>query len=147
MSPVQVGTGNCIFEWQMPYVTSQHATSVGRALGNVDFCFENNRIIPRINSVWIKYWWAIFLIHYSDVIMGAMASQITSVSVVCSTVGSGTDQRKNQSSASLALVRGIHRWPLDSPHKGPVTRKVFPFDDVIINLCDFSFIVPCTIRV
>ena len=47
------------------------------------------------------------------------------------TVCSGADQRKHQSSASLAFVRGIHRWPVNSPHKGPVTRKMFPFDDVI----------------
>ena len=45
----------------------------------------------------------------------------------------GFAQRKHQSSASLAFVRGIHRWPVDSPHKGPVTRKMFPFDDVIKN--------------
>ena len=44
----------------------------------------------------------------------------------------GADQRKRQSSAWLAFVRGIHRWPVNSPHKGPVTRKVFPFDDVIM---------------
>ena len=50
--------------------------------------------------------------HYNDVIMSAMASQITSVSIVCSTVCSGADQRKQQSSASLAFVRGIYRWPL-----------------------------------
>ena len=42
----------------------------------------------------------------------------------------GTDQGKHQSSASLAFVSGIHRWPVNSPHKGPVTRKMFPFDDV-----------------
>ena len=47
-------------------------------------------------------------------------------------VCSGADQRKHQSAASLAFVRGIHRWPVDSPQKGPVTRKMFPFDDVII---------------
>ena len=47
-------------------------------------------------------------------------------------VCSGTDQRKYQSSASLAFVRGIHWWPVDSPHKGPVTRKMFLFDDVIM---------------
>ena len=46
----------------------------------------------------------------------------------------GTDQRKHQSSALLAFVRGIHRWPVNSPHKGPVTRKMFPFDDVIMYL-------------
>ena len=52
--------------------------------------------------------------------------------IVCSTVCSGVDQREYQSSASLTFVRGIHLWPMDSPHKGPVTRKMFPFDDVII---------------
>ena len=72
------------------------------------------------------------IVHYSDVIMSAMASQITCVPIVYSAVCSGTDQRKHQSSASLALVRGIHRWPVNSPHKGPVTRKIFPFDDVIM---------------
>ena len=64
--------------------------------------------------------------------MGAMASQITSLTIVYSTVYSGADQRKHQSSASLAFVRGIHRGPLTSPHKWSVTRKMFPFDDVIM---------------
>ena len=70
--------------------------------------------------------------YYSDVIMRVMASQINGVSIVYSTVCSGADQRKHQSSASLAFVRGIHRWPVNSPHKGPVTRKMFSFDDVIM---------------
>ena len=65
--------------------------------------------------------------------MGTIASQITSLTSVYSTVYSGADQRKYQSSASLAFVRGIHRGPLTSPHKWPVTRKMFPFDDVIMN--------------
>ena len=72
--------------------------------------------------------------HYNDVIMNAMASQITGVSIIYSTICSGADQRKHQSSASLVFVRGIHWWPLNSPHKGPVTRKIFPFDDVIMSL-------------
>ena len=46
---------------------------------------------------------------------------------------SGTDQRKHQSSTSLAFVWGIHRGPVNSPHKWPVTRKMFPFDDVIMR--------------
>ena len=74
-----------------------------------------------------------FIGHYDDVIMGAMASQITSLTIVYSTVYSGADQSKHQSSASLAFVRGIHRWPVNSPHKWPVTRKMFPFDDVIMD--------------
>ena len=69
---------------------------------------------------------------YSDVIMGAMASQITNLTIVYSTVYSGTDQRKHQSSMSLAFVRGIHQWPVNSPHKWPVTQKMFPFDYVIM---------------
>ena len=71
--------------------------------------------------------------HYNDVIRGTMASQITSLTIVYSTVYSGADQRKHQSSASLAFVWGIHRWPVNSPHKWPVTRKMFPFDDVIMQ--------------
>ena len=64
-------------------------------------------------------------LHYTDVIMGALASQIISLSIVCSTVCSGPDQRKHKSSASLAFVRGIHRWPVNSFHKGPVTGKIW----------------------
>ena len=71
--------------------------------------------------------------HYTDVIMGAIASQITNLTIVYSTVYSGADQRKHQSSASLAFVRGIHRGQVNSPHKWPVTRKMFPFDDVIMQ--------------
>ena len=80
--------------------------------------------------------------HYSDVIMGTMASQITSRTIVCSTVYLGTDQRKHQSSASLAFVRGIHQWLVNSPHKGPVTRKMFPFDDVIMENSKAGPILP-----
>ena len=74
--------------------------------------------------------------HYNDVIMSTIASQITSLTIVYSTVYLGADQRKHQSSASLAFVRGIHRGPVNSPHKGPVTRKMLPFDDVI--MCCFN---------
>ena len=98
----------------------------------------------------IKFWYAVlpswhaqiyglagsvfyFRAHYSDVIVGAIASQITSLTIVYSTVYSDADQRKHQSSASLAFVRGIHRGPVNSPQKWPVTRKMFPFDDVIMN--------------
>ena len=70
--------------------------------------------------------------HYNDVIMGAIASQITSLTIVYSNDYSDADQRKNQIPASLAVVRGIHRGPGYSPHKWPVTRKMFPFDDVIM---------------
>ena len=71
-------------------------------------------------------------IHYNDVIMSMMASQITSLTFVYSTVYSGADQRKHQGSASLVFVWGTHRGPVNSPHKWPVTRKIFPFHDVIM---------------
>ena len=70
--------------------------------------------------------------NYSDVIMSVFASQITGVSIVYWTICSGADQRIHQSSASLAFVRRDQRWPVNSPHKGPITRKRFPLDDVIM---------------
>ena len=76
--------------------------------------------------------WMRYFHHYSDVIISTMASQITSLTIVYSTVYSGADHRKHQSSASLAFVRGIYRWPVNSSHKRPVTRKMSVFDDVIM---------------
>ena len=79
----------------------------------------------------------------SDVIMGAITSQITSLTIVYPTVYSSADERKHQSSVSLAFVQGIHRWPVNSPHKGPVTQKMFPFDDVIMmHILDHTHTLP-----
>ena len=85
-------------------------------------------------------------IYYSDAIISAMASQITSLTVVYSTVYLSADQRKHQSSASLAFMRGIHRWSVNSSHKGPVTRKMFPFDDLIM-ICSQCWYLPTVITV
>ena len=96
---------------------------------------------------------AIYTQHDSEVIMSAIASQITVDSIVYSAVCSSADRRKQQCSASLAFVRGIHRWPVNFPHKGPVTRKLFLFDDwsgllrrlvhhFCILLSDLNFIKP-----
>ena len=68
--------------------------------------------------------------------MGVVASEITSLTILYLTVYLGADQRKHQSSASLTFVRGIHRWSVNSPHKGPVTQKMLPFYDVIMNYDD-----------
>ena len=93
---------------------------------------------PRMETKYPIFWHTrirccfLILTHYRDVIMSTMATQITSVSTVWSIVCSATDQRNHQSSASLAFVGGIHRWPVNSPHKEPVTRKIFPFVDVIM---------------
>ena len=67
--------------------------------------------------------------HYNGIMM---ASQITSLTIVYSSVYSGPDQRKHQSPASLAFVRGIHWWPVNSRHKGTVVQKMLPFDNVIM---------------
>ena len=64
--------------------------------------------------------------------MTAMASQITSLTIVYSNFFHGQIKESIKAPASLAFVRGIHRWPMNSPHKGPVTRKIFQFDDVIM---------------
>ena len=67
--------------------------------------------------------------------MGAMVSQIPSLTIFYSTVYSGADQRKHQ----LAFVRGIHRWSVNSLLKSwPVTRKMFPYDDVTMNAEEFA---------
>ena len=84
-------------------------------------------VVGVLNLKWIE------IRHYNDVIMSAMVSQITSLMIIYSTVYSGTDQRKHQSSVSLAFVRGIHQWPVNSLHKRPVTQEMFPFDDVIMK--------------
>ena len=85
--------------------------------------------------------------HYTDVTMSAIASHITSLTIVFSVVYWGADQRKHQSSTSLAFVRGIHRGPVNSPHKGSVTRKMFPFDDVIMTMSDVDTCVTHATRI
>ena len=70
--------------------------------------FENNSVQVEI-MVALRMVFSTCSSHYHDAIMGAMASQITSLAIVYTTIYSGTDKRKHQSSASLAFVRGIHR--------------------------------------
>ena len=70
--------------------------------------------------------------------MGMVAFQITSLTIVYSTVYSDADKRKHQSYASLVFVRGIHRGEVNSPQKGPVTQIMFPFDDVIMVKLTFA---------
>ena len=90
-----------------------------------------------------------WLNHYSDVIMTTMASQITSLTVVCATVYSDADQRKHQSSASLAFVWGIHR---DRGTKGQLRGKCFHLmTSSCLNhspsLCDcHSLSLPITVK-
>ena len=90
-----------------------------------------------VNFFWFHMIYSSSL-HYNDIIMSAMVSGITSLMIVYSTVCSSSDQRKHQSSTTLAYVRGIHQWLVNSPHKGSVTRKMFPFDDLIMIQAYFT---------
>ena len=138
------------------YMTSQNLVIIGSGIRdrpitgtNVDFFVINNiknkihwnmnhttnilleKMRLKMSSViWRSFYSSSY--HYNDMIMSAMASQITAISIICSTVCSCADQRKHQSSALLAFVRKIERWPVDSPHEDPVTRP-FSFDDVIME--------------
>ena len=114
-------------------VTTRQNFVGAHVLATIDLKFIDFKVISILQSekvsVSIKALWY----HYDDVIMTMLASQITSLTVVYSIVYSGVNQRKHQSSASLAFVREIHRGPVNFPHKWPVTRKMFPFDDVIMT--------------
>ena len=118
---------------------------VTRSLVFKNLQLSNLKSLMRIHSSLTR----LLLKHYNAVIMGTTGSQITNLTIVYSTVYSGSNQRKHQSSAALAFVRGIHRRPVNSPHKWPVTRKMFPFDDVIIKFWSMShflnFHVVCNI--
>ena len=121
-----------------PCHTTGNETTHSRSKGDVDFprviaffCLVAGDRWGLYHHISITRWFSPCS-HYNDVIMTAMVSQITSLVSVYSRVYSGADQRKHQSSASLAFVKGIHRWPVNSTHKRPVTRKMFPFDDVIM---------------
>ena len=92
-------------------------------------------MIFSVSEIESSFWGPSLANNYGDVIMGSVVSQITSLTIDYSTVYSDAGQRKHQRSASLAFVWWIHRGPVNSPHKWPVTWKMFPFDDVIM---DFS---------
>ena len=100
-----------------------------------------------VTSLWLYKLLVVVLIlwvkskcpHCSDVIMSAMVSQITGAAIVYSIVCLVTDHGKHLSSASLAFVRGIHRQPVNSPHKEPVTRKMFPFAYIIMIIAAAAF--------
>ena len=103
--------------WYHHVMILHHASDTVDSIYNIQWKSGNREVLfEMINEVHF---------HYNDGIMNAMASQITSLTIVYSSVYSGADPRKHQSSASLAFVRGIHRWPVNSPHKGPVTRNIF----------------------
>ena len=99
------------------HVIAVHKNKVAYSV-HIEICPE-----LKVAAVWV---------HYNDVITGTIVSQITSLTIVYSIVYSGAYQRKHIRSTSLVFARGIPRWSVNSTHKWPVTRKTFPFDDVII---------------
>ena len=103
-------------------------------LGKLTALWQHRTVILGYHCLiwWPVAWSTSNDLHYSEVIMSMMASQITNVSIVYWTVCSGANQRKHQSSVSLAFARGIHWWPVNSTHKGAVMWKMFPFDYVIM---------------
>ena len=109
-------------QWDLVFVTE-----VGVTIRVIETCLTKVDTAPEL---WCSICYNLH--HYTGVTMSATASQITDNATVCSTDCPGAHQRKHQSSAPLAFVRGIHRWPVDSPHKWPVTRKMFPYDGVVI---------------
>ena len=122
-------------------LTSMHTLTYIIRSCNTSIAFLLFPLFSRLKKCFICAMWActplfhrciLAAFHYDDVIMSTIVSQITSLRIVYSTIYSGADQSKQQSSASLAFVWGIHRGPGNSPHKLPVTRKMFPFDDVIM---------------
>ena len=92
---------------------------IDASLGLDELSTTSQLILVQIFIPISPYYWPLVSHQYWSRwrhMMSAMASQITSLTMVNSTVYSGADQRKHQSSASLAFVRGIHRWPVNSPH-------------------------------
>ena len=142
---------NCMlkFTWHLRFLHDKRVgfvVKLTKLIIKLDFDSLGNRTTmanewdcPTAKFTWINLavhgWYGILqIIHYSDVIMSMMTSQITSFTIVYSIVYLSVYQRKHRSSASLAFVQGIHRWPVNSQHKGPVMQKMFPFDDVIMNI-------------
>ena len=131
-----------MFNWTKVTVTD--AVSAEMDLDSLVFTFLLDVLInPHDGRDWVFKWLYVQPAlrstdaakkHYCDVTIGGLSSQITRLTIVYPTVHSGIDQRKHQSSTSLASVRGIHRCPVNSPQKWPVTRKMFPSDGVIMDM-------------
>ena len=137
------------YEWgHMHIMASQITSDAGfHFIFEMYFCEMLLHFQRPWSTVWSAVLWknrswmrrCVLFWHYSDVIIKLRASQITGVSIVCWTLYSGADKRKHQRPTSMAFVRGIHMWPVEFLHKGPVTWKIFPFDDVIIKWDDLFF--------
>ena len=111
------------FWWHPPELTLAARNIEGYSDDQCYRCPHGFESSSNVHLKCVTFWCFSPAYHYSDGIIGAMTSQITGITIVCSTVSSGAGQRKQQSSTSLAFVRGIHQRPEDSPSKEPITRK------------------------
>ena len=116
-----------IYAWINDWVNNREAGDLRRQHGHYDVI-----VMISTHLIGLSFFESRHQLHYNDVIVNVMASQITSLTIVHLTVYSGADQRQHQSSTLLVFVMGIHRWPVNSPHKGLLTQKMFPFDAVIM---------------
>ena len=144
--PMRKSPGNMFGHGQSLASARNRATHVRPATCTV--AIYSLRISPNIRflTIWLPVSSGHPLLPTLKSITVTIASPITGVSIVCWAVCSGADQRTHESSASLVFVRGIYRWPVDSPHKGPVTRKMFAFDDVMHWCSDCLHYVEGVIR-
>ena len=110
--------------WTIYFAVFFGATVIGEVptgLENISSTYAVHHIIPTTN------------VHYNDVIMATMASQITILTVVYSTVYLDADQRKHQRSASLAFVWGVPRDRWIPRTKGQSRGNFFPFEDFFMS--------------
>ena len=104
---------NSLFRLIKMKTPKPHVTMLCKGKSPVTLLPEKGQLVHK--------WFNMITSHYSDIIMDAMVSQITSLTIVYWTIYSGADQRKHQSSASLAFEQRIHQWLVNSLHKWPVT--------------------------
>ena len=130
--PSTMWVGPFIFSSTILWIYILSCTDTGK-ITSVSMGWSKKDVTPLL-----MHWSYIFLAlthrHCNDIIRSVMAYQITTLTIVYTTVYSGADQRKHQSSTLLAFVRGIHQSPVSSPHKGSAMRKMLPFDDVIMDM-------------
>ena len=98
----------------------RHGRSHPRGLGASGRTSEKSEMCAPLNYITVTSYWALCRLK------SPASPQFTQPFIQAQI------KNKHQSSASLAFVRGIHRWPANSPHEGPLMRKMFPFDDVIV---------------
>ena len=139
--PIRISLSSQESNWQLASIGSGNGLAPNKWQGILYAALEVDELMAWLynQTGYLQAWYRPSSTeNHNDVIMGAMESQITSLTIVYSIIDSRADQRKHQSPASLVFVRGIHRWPVNSPHKWSVTWKIFPLYDVIMNMRTYA---------